>query len=89
MFFDNGAVEEFLRWPEIELTAAQRTATQQLIDKMKEFDALGGFELPPKEILSHSVWHDVQRCGSQLADLLYPDGPPPDKESGSIESSGR
>lgn len=74
--FDDAAFEDFLHSPEVALTEAQRAAGRRLVDRMDEFDKLGGLKLPPDQILAHPVWQDAQLCADAFATLLFPDRTP-------------
>lgn len=58
--------------PDLALDEAQKAAGKAFIDRMRDFDKIGGPELPWQEVIDHPGWIEVREAARKFLDLLKP-----------------
>jgi hypothetical protein len=69
--FSDAVVDEYAD-PDLELDEAQKAAGKTFVDSMRQFDEIGGPELPWQEVIDHPGWVKVREAARTFLDLLRP-----------------
>lgn len=69
--FSDAVIDEYAD-PDLDLDEAQKAAGKDFIDRMRDFDKIGGPELPWQEVIDHPGWIKVREAAKKFLDLLKP-----------------
>ncbi|TAJ38428.1 MAG: hypothetical protein EPO55_15665 [Reyranella sp.] len=69
--FSDSFLGEYAR-PELGLDEAQKMAGKEFVDRMRDFDKIGGPELPWQEVIDHPGWVKVREAAGRFLALLRP-----------------
>lgn len=69
--FSDALLGEYGR-PELGLDETQKAAGKDFVDRMRDFDKIGGPELPWQEVIDHPGWIKVREAAKKFLDLLKP-----------------
>jgi hypothetical protein len=58
--------------PDLALDEAQKAAGKEFVDRMEDFDKIGGPELPWQEVIDHPGWIKVREAAARFLALLKP-----------------
>ncbi len=69
--FSDAIVDEYAD-PDLDLDEAQKKAGKEFVDRMRDFDKIGGPELPWQEVIDHPGWIKVREAAARFLALLRP-----------------
>jgi len=58
--------------PDLGLDEVQKAAGKEFVDRMRDFDKIGGPELPWQEVIDHPGWIKVREAAARFLALLRP-----------------
>lgn len=58
--------------PDLALDETQKAAGKEFVDRMRDFDKIGGPELPWQEVIDHPGWIKVREAARKFLALLRP-----------------
>lgn len=67
--FSDAAIDEYAD-NDLGLDEAQKAAGKEFIDRMEDFDKIGGPELPWDVVIDHPDWVKVREAARKFLDLL-------------------
>jgi hypothetical protein len=69
--FSDAIIDEYAD-PDLSLDEAQQAAGKEFVDRMRDFDKIGGPELPWQEVIDHPGWIKVREAAARFLALLKP-----------------
>ena len=69
--FSDAVIDEYAD-SELGLDEAQKAAGKAFVDRMRDFDKIGGPELPWQEVIDHPDWIKVREAAAKFLALLRP-----------------
>lgn len=69
--FNDVIIDEYAD-PGLSLDEAHKAAGKEFVDRMRDFDKIGGPELPWQEVIDHPGWIKVRESAARFLSLLRP-----------------